>query len=86
MHISFQVHNREASYRVVIIAGSTEGTGIDIDTEDYCGDNCSYTFSLENPVPFLSVAVEVVGCITEKLECINRSRCKYQNRFVCIMV
>ena len=43
---------------------------IDIVTEDNCTDNsCSY--NLRNIIDLNSVAVEVVGCATERINCVN---------------
>ena len=43
---------------------------IDIVTDDNCTDNsCSYNFL--NIIDLNSVAVEVVGCATERINCVN---------------
>ena len=39
-------------------------------------DSCSYTFSSDGITDSYSVAVEVVGCVTNRTECTNTSRCK----------
>ena len=33
------------------------------------GDSCSYTFSSDGITDSYSVAVEVVGCVTDRTEC-----------------
>ena len=35
------------------------------------GDSCSYTFSSDGITDSYSVAVEVVGCVTDRTECTN---------------
>ena len=37
------------------------------------GDFCSYTFSSDGITDSYSVAVEVVGCVTDRTECTNTS-------------
>ena len=37
------------------------------------GDSCSYTFSSDGITDSYSVAVEVVGCVITRTECINTS-------------
>ena len=40
------------------------------------GDSCSYSFSSDGITDSYSVAVEIVGCVTNRTECTNSS-CKY---------
>ena len=75
-----QILNREAAYRVVIIPGSgSENEMIfDIETGKYCnGSSCNYTFASDSINDSYSVAVEVVGCISERFNCTNISSCKF---------
>ena len=66
----------ENAYRVVIISGSGSEMSFDIVTLDNCSDDsCSYIFSSDSITDSYSVAVEVVGCITERINCINFSSC-----------
>ena len=46
----------------------------DIVTADNCtDDSCSYTFSSDSITDSYSVAVEVAGCVTERMDCTNMS-------------
>ena len=65
----------------MIIPGSGSGSGnemfFDIVTADNCtDDSCSYIFSSDSITNSYSVAVEVVGCVTERINCTNMSSCK----------
>ena len=80
--LCFQILNGEAetAYRIVIIPGSGSGSGnemfFDIVTADNCtDDSCSYIFSSDSITNSYSVAVEVVGCVTERMDCTNMSSC-----------
>ena len=65
----------------MIIPGSGSGSGnemfFDIVTADNCtDDSCSYIFSSDSITNSYSVAVEVVGCVTERMDCTNMSSCE----------
>ena len=75
--MSEQVLGRETDYRVIINNGTGVETGIDIVGADNCtGDTCSYTFSSDIITTSYSVAVEILGCITETVEADNISICE----------
>ena len=65
----------EATYAVVIIPGSGDEMSI-VTAENCTDDSCSYIFSSDGITDSYSVAVDVVGCITERINCINLSSCK----------
>ena len=72
-----QVLEREADYRVIISNGSGVETTVDIVTADNCtGDNCSYTFSSDSITTSYSVAVEVLGCVTQRTDASDISICE----------
>ena len=62
----------------MIIPESGEGSGYEMVPLMFncTGDSCSYTFSSVGITDSYSVAVEVVGCITDRTECSNISSCK----------
>ena len=54
----------------MIIPGSGNETVFDDSLMFNCsGDSCSYTFSSDGITDSYSVAVEVVGCVTNRTEC-----------------
>ena len=68
----------------MIIAESRfrNGLFIDIVTEDNCtDDSCSYKFY--DAINLNSVAVEVVGCATERINCVNLTSCKFHVYCTC---
>ena len=76
--LCFQILGGEADYRIVIIPGFGSEISMDIVTSDNCSDDsCSYIFSSASITDLYSVAVEVVGCITERINPISMSSCKF---------
>ena len=75
MHILFffnQILNKEAAYRVVI-----DDEVVDIMTAQNCsGDMCNYVHHSDSLNSSSSVAVDVVGCVTERIRVKDMSSCK----------
>ena len=62
----------------MIIPGSGEGSGYEMVFNDSlmfncAGNYCSSTFGITDSY---SVAVEVVGCVTDRFDCTNTSSCE----------
>ena len=72
--MSEQVLGRETDYRVIMNNGAGVETVIDISADSCIGDICSYTFSSD--IITTSVAVEVLGCGTQRVEAVNISTCE----------
>jgi hypothetical protein len=65
----------EATYSVVITSESRKEV-IVIETGNCTGDSCSYTFFSGTINDSYFVAVEVVGCTTERINASNMSTCE----------
>ena len=72
--MSEQVLGRETDYRVIINNGAGAETVIDI--YFYRQLHCSYTFSSDITTTSYYVAVEVLGCGTQRVEAVNISTCE----------
>ena len=58
-----QILNKEAAYRIVI-----DDKVFDIRTAQYCsGDKCNYVYSSDSLTFSSSVAVDVFGCVIERI-------------------
>ena len=74
--MSEQVLGRETDYRIIINNGTGVETVIDISADSCTGDICSYTFSSVIITTSYYVAVEVLGCGTQRVEAVNISTCE----------
>ena len=79
-----QVLDKEANYIVVIDSGSGESITINDVTSFECQmDYCTHIYRdlSANITDSVSVSVEIIGCITNTMICINEPSCKWMIAF-----
>ena len=72
--LCFQIGGTDAVYRVVI---DPPGVVVaDVGAETCTGEMCHYIYSSNTLTNSSTVSVDVVGCVTERMDATNMSTCK----------